>query len=99
MPVTPSITKLILTLIITLIKGLPESVYQCRRLGFDFCIMKILWRSKWQPTPVFLSRKLLGQRIQDTAHSVVKSLTQLSMHAPNLYKGNIKKEKSGHFHI
>ena len=46
-----------------------------------------------------LARKLLGQRTQDTTHSVVKSLTQLSMHAPNLHKGNIKKEKSGNFHI
>ena len=25
-----------------------------RRLGFDPCVRKILWRKAWQPTPVFL---------------------------------------------
>ena len=27
---------------------------QCRRYKFDPWVWKILWRRKWQPTPVFL---------------------------------------------
>ena len=30
---------------------------QCRRCGFR----KILWRRKWQPTPVFLPRQFHGE--------------------------------------
>ena len=39
---------------------------QCRELGFNPWVRKILWRRKWQPTPVFLpgeshrQRSLLG---------------------------------------
>ena len=39
-----------------------ESSCQCRRPGFDPCVGKIPWRSKWQPTPVFLPGKSHGQR-------------------------------------
>ena len=35
---------------------------QCRRREFDPWVGKMLWRRKWQPTPVFLSRKSHGQR-------------------------------------
>ena len=35
---------------------------QCGRPGFDPCVEKILWRRKWQPTPVFLPGKYHGQR-------------------------------------
>ena len=35
---------------------------QCRRPGFNFWVRKILWRRKWQPTPVFLPREFQGQR-------------------------------------
>ena len=35
---------------------------QCRRRGFDPWVRKILWRRKWQPTPVFLPGKSHGQR-------------------------------------
>ena len=35
---------------------------QCRRLGFNPCIGKILWRRKWQPTPIFLPGESHGQR-------------------------------------
>ena len=35
---------------------------KCRRLGFDPWVRKILWRRKWQPTPVFLPGKSHGQR-------------------------------------
>ena len=35
---------------------------QCRRPRFNPWIGKILWRRKWQPTPVFLPGKSYGQR-------------------------------------
>ena len=35
---------------------------RCRRCGFDPWNGKIPWRRKWQPPPVFLLRKFLGQR-------------------------------------
>ena len=50
------------------ILGLPwwlsgkESVCQCRRYRFDPWVKKILWRRKWQPTPMFLPGKYHGQR-------------------------------------
>ena len=34
---------------------------QCRRLRFDTWVGKILWRSAWQPTLVFLPRESHGQ--------------------------------------
>ena len=39
-----------------------ESIYQCRRRGFDPRVGKIPWRRKWQPTPVFLLGKSHGQK-------------------------------------
>ena len=39
-----------------------ETACQCRRRGFNPWIGKFPWRRKWQPTPVFLPRKLHGQR-------------------------------------
>ncbi|XDA89333.1 hypothetical protein R6Z07M_018977 [Ovis aries] len=42
-----------------------ESIFQGRRFkrhGFDPWIRKILWKRKWQPTPVFLLGKSHGQR-------------------------------------
>ena len=39
-----------------------ESTCQCRRREFDPWVRKILWRRKWQPTPVFLLEKSLGQK-------------------------------------
>ena len=41
-----------------------ESACHCRRrkrLGFNPWVGKILWRRKWQPTPVFLTEKFHGQ--------------------------------------
>ena len=35
---------------------------QCGRYRFDPWVRKISWRRKWQPTPVFLSRKSHEQR-------------------------------------
>ena len=42
--------------------GAEESACQCRRRGFNPWVGKILWRRKWQPTPVFLTRESHGQR-------------------------------------
>ena len=45
--------------------GGKESACQCRRCrrqGFDPWVRKIPWRRKWQPSPVFLPGKYLGQR-------------------------------------
>ena len=39
-----------------------ESTCQCRRHRFDPWVGKILWRRKWQPTPVVLPGKSYGQR-------------------------------------
>jgi len=39
-----------------------ESAHQYRKHGFNLWVEKILWRRKWQPTPVFLPRKSHGQR-------------------------------------
>ena len=49
-------------------RGLPwwlsdtESTCQFRRCEFDPWVRKISWRRKWQPTPVLLPGKSLGQR-------------------------------------
>ena len=34
----------------------------CGRPGFDPWVGKILWRRKWQPTPVFLPEESHGQK-------------------------------------
>ena len=39
-----------------------ETTCQCRRCGFYSWVGKIPWRSKQQPTPVFLPGKSHGQR-------------------------------------
>ena len=57
---------------------------QCRRPGFDPWVWKILWRRKWQLTPVLLPgksqgwRSLAGQRsLAGTVQGFTKSQTQL----------------------
>ena len=40
-----------------MVKNPPDSA----RDMFDLWVGKIPWRRKWQPTPVFLSRKFRGQ--------------------------------------
>ena len=35
---------------------------RCKRCRFESWVGKILWRRKWQPTPVFLLGKFHGQR-------------------------------------
>ena len=39
-----------------------EPTCQCRKHGFNPWVKKILWRRKWQPTPIFLPGKSYGQR-------------------------------------
>ena len=42
-----------------------EPTCQCRRYkrcGFDPWLQKILWKRKWQPTPIFLPGEFHGQR-------------------------------------
>ena len=55
-----------------------ESTCQCRSRGCNPWIKKILWRRKWQATPVFLPGKSQGQRSLATAPGVTKSWTRLS---------------------
>ena len=44
------------------VKNLPANTCQFRRHGFEPWVVKIPWRRKWQPTPVFLPGKAHGQR-------------------------------------
>ena len=39
-----------------------ESTSQGRTLGYELWVRKIIWRRKWQPTPIFLPGKCHGQR-------------------------------------
>ena len=45
-----------------------------RRPGFDPWVRKILWRRKWQSTPVFLPGEFHGQRrLRAIVHGVANS--------------------------
>ena len=66
-----------------------ESPCQCRRLRFDPWVGKILWRRKWQPTPVFLLGKSYEQRsllgyIPWVAKSWIWLSDRTCMHAWNI---------------
>jgi hypothetical protein len=54
---------------------------QCRRHESDPWVGKILWRMKWQPTPVFLLRKFHGEsNLMGYKHDLVaKATTKLLM--------------------
>ena len=56
-----------------------ESTYLCRRhkrLGFNLWVRKILWRGKWQLTPLFLPGKFQGQRsLGATVHGIAWQVT------------------------
>ena len=39
-----------------------ESTCDAGDAAFNPCVRKILWRRKWQPTPVYLPREFHGQR-------------------------------------
>ena len=51
-----------LTILLGLTRQLRNKEPTCRRLGFHPWVGKVPWRSKWQPTPVFLPGKFQGQR-------------------------------------
>ena len=59
-----------------------EPSCQCRRCRFSPWVRKILWRRKWQPTPVFLPGEPHGQRnLEDYGlwrHKVSDMTEQLS---------------------
>ena len=44
------------------VKNLPAKARRLKRHGFDPWVGKIPWRKTWQPTPVFLPGKSLGQK-------------------------------------
>ena len=71
-----------------------ESICQCRRHKkheFNPWVRKILWRKKWQPTPVFLLGKIPRTeepgRLQ--AMGSQKSRTQLCYWTPTRHKGGV----------
>ena len=45
----------------TVVNNLP-AVLETKKTTFDPWVRMIPWRRKWQPTPVFLPEKSLGQR-------------------------------------
>ena len=56
-------------------------------------VSKILWRRKWQPTPVFSSGKLLDREAwQASVHRVTKSHTQPSTHICTEWLGRVWKQ-------
>ena len=62
-----------------------------RRCGFDPWVRQILWRRKWQPTPVFLPEESHGQRRgvwEATDHGVAKSQTCLKQLNTHTHKIN-----------
>ena len=60
-----------------------EPICQCRRhkrCGFDSWIREILWRRKWQPTPVFWPDNAMGRGAwRVTAHGVAKGRVWLKL--------------------
>ena len=45
-----------------MLKNLPANEGDIKRYKFNLWVWKILWRRKWQPTPVFLLGKYHGWR-------------------------------------
>ena len=45
-----------------MVKNPPANARRLGGHGFDPWVKKMLWRRKWQPTPVFLPGKSHGQR-------------------------------------
>ena len=61
---------------------------QCKTCGFDPWVEKILWKRKWQPTPVFLQGESHGQRslvgYSPRGHKE-SDMTEVSSHTYALY--------------
>ena len=61
------------------VKNLPASAGDIKRRGFDPRVGKILWRRKWQPTPVFLPGESPWTEEPGGLQSIaLQSLTRLS---------------------
>ena len=45
-----------------MVKNPPANAGDTKKRGFDSGVGKIPWSRKWQPSPVFLTRKLHGQK-------------------------------------
>ena len=68
-----------------------ESICLCRRCQFNPWVGKILWKRKWQPTPVFLPGKSHKQRSLERLQSMGSqrvSHTHTHIHT-NLYLKNL----------
>ena len=48
--------------VVLVVKNLPSNAGEARDMGSILGSRKIPWKRKWQPTPVFLPGKPLGQR-------------------------------------
>ena len=48
--------------VVLVVKNPPANARRCKRREFDPWVGKILWRRRWQPTPVFLLGKSHRQR-------------------------------------
>ena len=73
-----------------------ESAVQYRRhrtCEFDPWVMKIPWRRKWQPTPVFLHGKFHGQRSLAgySPWGCKEAISELSWHLPRIQIHNFGK--------
>ena len=64
-----------------------ETTCQCRRSRFNPWVRKIIWRRKWQPTPVFLPGEFHGQRnlagYSPGGHKESDTTKWLSTHTPS----------------
>ena len=76
-----------------------ESACQCRRHGFDPWVRKILWRRKWQPTPVFLPGDSHGQEslVGCSPWSCKESDRTEPKHKHPAYNGTCLKGQFRHF--
>ena len=57
------------------VKNLPVNAGDTRDVGSNPWVVKILWRRKWQPTPVFLPGKPHGQSLCSTSKGSKESDT------------------------
>ena len=77
-----------------------ESICQCRsqwKHRFDLWLRIILWKRKWQPTPVFLLGLSHGQKSLESYSP--KSWTRLSNWAHNYLKHQIKNTILFYLHL
>ena len=70
---------------------------QCRRPEFNPWVGKILWRRKWQPTPVLLPGKSHGQRslVDYSPYDRKESDTTERLHSFHRYDKRISESRAG----